>query len=163
VTADVSAAQGYGTIANLLSQELQALRSFVTLLSDEQRLLVSGAPDGLATLAEEKSRSAATLGRLSTSRDMELSRLHLPPGRAGMDAWILTDEGAPSKGDWDQLLQLAAESRRLNDENGKLIRLHLHHNQQALSVLMAAADQTATYGPDGHPRQGTPGRSLGSA
>jgi flagellar biosynthesis protein FlgN len=159
----VSAAQGSGTIANLLSQEVQTLRSFIALLSDEQRLLVSGSAEGLTALAEEKTRTATTLGRLAASRDQELAHLHFPAGRAGMDAWILTNEGSPRKGDWDQLLHLAAKSRSLNDENGKLITLHLRHNQQALSVLMAAADQTSTYGPDGHPRQGTPGRSLGSA
>jgi flagellar biosynthesis protein FlgN len=159
----VSAAQGTETIASLLSQELRTLRSFIELLNTEQRLLTSGAAEGLAALADEKSRAATTLGQLAASRDRELSRMHLPTGRAGMDAWVLSNEGYARNADWDQLLQLASESRSLNEGNGKLIMLHLRHNQQALSVLMAAADQTATYGPDGHPRQGTPGRSLGSA
>ncbi|MDP2808775.1 MAG: flagellar export chaperone FlgN [Rhodocyclaceae bacterium] len=58
--------------------------------------------------------------------------------------------------------ELAAEARSLNETNGKLIALRMQHNQQALAVLMAAADQAITYGPDGQQRGGGGGRSLGS-
>lgn len=150
-------------IAGLLSQELLSLDSFVALLRKEQALLSSGASDGLMALADEKSRAAIELGRLTAMRDQELVRLHLPPGRAGMDAWTLTDTGSSSQRNWDRLLALAADARAINEANGKAIALHLKHNQQALSVLMAAADRTATYGPDGQPQTGVGGRSLGSA
>ncbi len=152
-----------GSIAELLSQELQSLQAFVGLLHKEQTLLVSGVSEGLTSLAAEKSRTAIALGRLSTARDQGLARIHLPTGRAGMDAWAISNAGVANQRDWDQLLALAAEAKALNEANGKLIALHLQHNQQALSVLLAAADQTATYGPDGQPKQGVGGRSLGSA
>lgn len=150
-------------IAGLLSQELATLDSFIALLHKEQTLLSSGANEGLTALADEKSKMAVELARLANFRDRELGRLHLPPGRAGMDAWTLTDAGSASQRQWDRLLALAAEARALNEANGKAIALHLQHNQQALSVLMAAADRTATYGPDGQARPGAGGRSLGSA
>jgi flagellar biosynthesis protein FlgN len=150
-------------IASLLAQELSTLESFVTLLRKEQALLSSVANEGLAALADEKSRAAIELGHLASARDQQLDRLHLPPGRAGMDAWTLTDAGSASQRNWDRLLALAAEARAINEANGKAIALHLQHNQQALSVLMAAADRTATYGPDGQPQAGVSGRSLGSA
>jgi flagella synthesis protein FlgN len=152
-----------GEIAGLLSQELQTLQSFTELLRREQSLLAAGTTDGLTELANEKSTVAVELGRLAAARDMELASLRLPSGRAGMDAWTLTDAGAPSQNNWDRLLLLAAEARALNEANGKVIALQLQHNQQALTVLLAAADRTATYGPDGQPRSGTGGRSLGSA
>lgn len=152
-----------GELAGLLSQELGTLQSFVELLRREQMLLAGGTTDGLTDLAAEKSTAALELGRLAMARDKELARIQLPSGRAGMDAWTLTDAGAPSQGNWDRLLLLAAEARALNESNGKMIALQLQHNQQALSVLMAAADQTSTYGPDGQPRAGPGGRSLGSA
>jgi flagellar biosynthesis protein FlgN len=152
-----------GEVAGLLSQELVALQSFIELLRREQELLASGATDGLTNLAAAKSAAALELGRLAAARDAELARCHLPTGRAGMDAWTLTNAGVPSQSNWDQLLRFAAEARALNEANGKMIALQLQHNQQALSVLMAAADQTSTYGPDGQPRAGTGGRSLGSA
>lgn len=152
-----------GEIAGLLAQELQTLESFVTLLRNEQALLSSGANEGLTALADDKSRSAIDLGRLANLRDQALARLHLPPGRAGMDAWTLTDVGSTSQRAWDRLLALAAQARALNEANGKLIALHLQHNRQALAILMAAANQTATYGPDGQPRTVVGGRSLSSA
>lgn len=150
-------------LASLLSQELSTLESFLALLRKEQALLLSGANEGLTALADEKSRTAIELGRLAGGRDQQLARLHLPLGRAGMDAWTLTDAGAASQRKWDRLLLLAAEARAINEANGKAIALHLQHNQQALTVLMAAADRTATYGPDGQPLAGIGGRSLGSA
>lgn len=150
-------------IAGLLSQELETLGSFIELLRREQALLAAGTSEGLMDLAAEKSNTAVKLGRLAAARDHELARRHLPLGRAGMDAWTLTDAGAPSQAKWDRLLSLAAEARALNEASGKVIALQLQHNQQALSVLMAAADQMSTYGPDGQPLAGTGGRSLGSA
>lgn len=150
-------------IAGLLSQELAAIESFIALLRKEQALLSSGANEGLTALAEEKSAAAITLGNLTNLRDRELARHHLPPGRAGMDAWTLTEAGSACLARWNRLLAQAAEARALNETNGKAIALHLQHNQQALSLLMAAADKAATYGPDGQARAGIGGRSLGSA
>lgn len=62
-----------------------------------------------------------------------------------------------------ELRELAAQARALNETNGKLIGLHLQHTQQALSVLLAAANQAATYGPDGQQQGGLGSRSLGKA
>jgi flagellar biosynthesis protein FlgN len=150
-------------IASLLAQELAALRVFIDLLRNEQTLLASTTSDGLGPLATDKSRSALELGQLSTARDQELNKLNLPTGRAGMDAWVISNAGIPYQRDWDRLLVLASEARVLNEANGKLIALHLQHNRQALTALLTAADQTATYGPDGQAKPSVGGRSLGSA
>jgi flagella synthesis protein FlgN len=59
---------------------------------------------------------------------------------------------------------LAATARTLNETNGKLIALRMPHNQQALAILVAAANQaTITYGPDGQQQTGLGGRMLGKA
>lgn len=151
-------------IAGLLSRELSTLESFIALLREEQALLASRANTaGLTALADQKSKAAIELGRFATMRDQELARVHLPPGRAGMDAWTLSDAGSASQRNWDRLLALAAEGRALNEANGTAIALQLQHNQQALAILMAAVDSTATYGPDGQARPGPGSRSLGSA
>ncbi|MBI4995867.1 MAG: flagellar protein FlgN [Rhodocyclales bacterium] len=150
-------------IAGLLTRELATLESFIALLQKEGTLLASRADEGLTALAQEKTAAAVELARLATLRDQELARLHLPPGRAGMDAWTLTDAGSASQRNWDRLLALAAQGRAMNEANGTAIALQLQHNQQALAVLMAAADRTATYGPDGQARPGPGSRSLGSA
>lgn len=150
-------------IADLLTQELAALRAFVDLLRNEQSLLVSATSEGLGPLATEKSRSAIVLGQLAAARDRELVKLNFPTGRAGMDAWVISTAGVRYQQDWNDLLGMSAQARAINEANGKLISLHLQHNQQSLTALLAAADQTATYGPDGQAKPGVGGRSLGSA
>lgn len=62
-----------------------------------------------------------------------------------------------------QLRELAAEARHLNETNGKLIAVHLQRNQQALNILLAAADHAATYGRDGQQQPLSGGRILGKA
>ena len=151
------------TVGSLLDREFRALEAFVQLLRREQLLLTEGSTDSLAALAEEKLQAATELADFSASRDSKLIHSGLQPGRAGMDAWTATPAGAGHKSQWHRLLELTAEARALNDTNGKLISIRLHNNQQALSILMAAADQAVTYGPDGQQRAPTSGRSLGSA
>jgi len=150
-------------LAGLLAQELQLLHAFVALLRHEQSLLTAGDTEPLSALAAEKSRGAAALGQLAAARDHGLDELRLPPGRVGMDAWTQSAVGTASQANWRQLIELAAEARALNETNGKLIALHLQHNRQAMNVLMAAADQAVTYGPDGQQQTAGSGRSLGSA
>lgn len=150
-------------LADLLAQELGLLHSFVTLMRHEQSLLVDGKADVLAEIAEEKSGLAGQLARRAMAREEELGRRGYAAGRMGMDDWIKSAEGTTSRRRWQQLLQLAAEARALNETNGKLIAVQLQHNQQALNTLLAAVDQAATYGPDGQQRAGASGRSLGSA
>lgn len=62
-----------------------------------------------------------------------------------------------------QYRDLVSAASTLNEANGKLIALRLQHNQQALNVLLAAANTVATYGPDGQQQSGVGSRILGKA
>lgn len=153
---------GPASIAGLLAEELQALQTFVALLRREQALLTEGTVDTLPALAAEKSDLATTLGRILQAREQALKAAGLAGSRAGMEAW-LDSSGASQRPAWQELLSLTAAARELNETNGRLINLRLQDNQQALAVLMAAANQAVTYGPDGQQRASGGGRSLGSA
>jgi len=61
------------------------------------------------------------------------------------------------------LRELAAEAKTLNETNGKLIALRLQQNRKALDILLSAADNATTYGPDGQQQTGLGGRILGKA
>lgn len=159
----MAAAPELVTIAGLLDREFRALQTFVALLHREQTLLEEGTTESLAALAEEKLKAATELSDFSASRDSKLIHSGLQAGRAGMETWTATSAGAGYREQWRRLLELTAEARAVNETNGKLIGLRLQNNQQALSILMAAADQAVTYGPDGQQHTGTSGRSLGSA
>ena len=130
------------SVAAPLREEFEALQAFVGLLRREQALLTEGNIEALPLLTAEKSALAGRLGQLSGDRE----RAAPTPGMEG----------------WQSLVDLAAEARALNETNGKLIALRMQHNQRALAILMAAADQDVVYGPDGQQRMGS-GRSFGSA
>ena len=126
-------------------------------------MLKQGDTDALLAVADSKNALAGALAALSQARESELARLGLPKGRGGMETWLERFGRADDQGVWSNWLQLANEARELNTLNGKLIGLHMQHNQQALTALMSATNRAMTYGPDGQQQTGLGGRILGTA
>lgn len=152
------------SLADLLESEAREAAAFVELLKKEQAMLVEGNVDGLLPLVELKGTFTAKLGDLADAREKIINQAGAGNGRAGMETYLSrrpADKVLRSR--WNTLLAVAGEAQALNQTNGKLIRLHLQHNQQAMNALMAAANQATTYGPDGHQRPAGSGRFLGSA
>lgn len=151
-------------IADLIAAELAVLRDFVAVLQREQAALTEGHADSLMALAEQKVAYAEQLAALNLDRDILLRAAGLADGNGGMQAWRSLDN-LPTKtqNDLASVIELARESRRLNDLNGKLVSERMQHNQQALHVLLSAVKQSALYGPDGQTQVGPAGRTLGSA
>ena len=152
------------SLGQLLESEAREAAAFIELLKKEQALLVAGNVDGLLPLVEQKGTFTAKLGDLADAREKIINQAGAGSGRAGMETYLSqrpADKALRSR--WEALLAVAGEAQALNQTNGKLIRLHLQHNQQAMNTLMAAADQATTYGPDGHQRPAGSGRFLGSA
>lgn len=146
-----------------LAEEVGKLGEFIAVLQQEQELLKSGDTEALLPLIETKTRLANGLAALSQARETHLARLGLAAGRVGMDAWLARHGNDTLKKAWQDLLKLAGEARSLNELNGKLIGLHMRHNQQAFTALMGATDRAMTYGPDGQQQTGLGGRILGKA
>lgn len=140
------------------------MREFVALLQKEQQALVAGDIDGLTPLINDKTGVASRLAKFAEQRNQMLAAASLPATRKGMDAWLAhlapTD---PVRKVWQSLVTLTAEAQALNDSNGKLIAMRLQHNQQALNVLLAAANQASLYGPDGQTKSTGGGRLFGAA
>lgn len=151
------------SLVEVLEREVRLLQSFVAVIYQEQTLLRDRTADGLAAVAQHKSHLARELGELGQTREVLLAELSFPAGRAGMDAWIRTSAGSAGRVLWERLLKLAGEAKAQNEANGAMIDIQLQHQHEALAVLRAAADQAATYGPDGQQRGGGIGRNLGSA
>ncbi|MEZ5616479.1 MAG: flagellar protein FlgN [Rhodocyclaceae bacterium] len=147
----------------LLLEEVAQLRGFLALLEQEQLALAAGDVERVLPLAEEKNGLFGRLAQLGDARGKALAALGLSPDRQGIEGWLARHpEQAGARREWQELLLLAAQAHALNQTNGKLIAERLAHNQQALSTLMAAANQAALYGPDGQARPVGSGRSLGS-
>lgn len=152
------------SLADLLESEARDAAAFVELLKKEQAMLVEGNVDGLLPLIDQKSTFTVRLGELADAREKIINGAGAGSGRSGMETYLSRQPANKVlRGRWDTLLAVASEAQALNQTNGKLIRLHLQHNQQAMNALMAAANQATTYGPDGHQRPAGSGRFLGSA
>lgn len=145
--------------------EIQEVRVFVELLSQEQSLLTAtGTAESLLPLVERKSECVARLKTLSDQREQALLTGGFKAGRGAMEAWLATSAHSDAiRSLWEDLRTLAAQAKSLNETNGKLIGIHWQHNQAALAALMAAANRAMTYGPDGQQKGGGGGRSFGSA
>ena len=152
------------SLNGLLESEAREAAAFIELLKNEQALLVTGNVDGLLPLVEQKVGFADRLGALADAREKIVNESGAGSGRAGMETYLSRQPGDKSqRASWERLLALASEAEAMNQTNGKLIRIHLQHNQQAMATLMEAANQATTYGPDGHQRPPGSGRFLGSA
>jgi len=148
-------------VAAALERETEALSEFVALLTEEQKHLGAGDSEAVVALTSRKEAAAQRLAALGEQREAALVAGYGAAGRAGIERWLAE---AGQAGDlWQRLLALAAEARNLNQTNGKLIALHLQHNQKALDALLRAGDRAMTYGPDGQQRLGGGRRILGSA
>jgi flagella synthesis protein FlgN len=147
---------------NLIAEEVAQLRNFLVLLEQEQQALAAGDVERLLPLAEDKNRLFGRLAQLGEARGKALAAFGFAADRQGMEGWLGRQNDAGAGRTWQELLALAEKARALNQINGKLIATRLADNQQALSTLMAAANQAALYGPDGQARPVGSGRSLGS-
>ncbi len=146
----------------LLRQEHGTFERFLDTLQDEQTALVNGEIDRLTDIAQTKSNLVIELTRLAEARNHFLSSQGLPADKEGMATWLSRQAATAETQDietvWNELLRVAASTRLANETNGKMIELKLQHNQQALAVLMSAANQTTLYGPDGQHLSGAGGR-----
>lgn len=126
--------------------------------------MVAGDIDRLTPLVEEKTRVATRLGQFAEQRNQLLTAAALPTTRKGMETWLSRLAPAdPTHKTWQSLITVTAEAQALNESNGKLIAMRMQHNQQALNVLLAAANQASLYGPDGQTKPSGGGRLFGSA
>lgn len=145
-----------------LSNELGAVRTFVELLQQEQRLLTENQTDPLLILAEQKSFRAVSLNQLAGVRRRLLRNALPDPTSDAIQAW-LTTHSAAGLALWQQIRALAEQSQQINKVNGELIQMKLRHNQQSLAALSQAVHKADLYGPDGqHSFKPGGGRSLGS-
>jgi flagella synthesis protein FlgN len=154
-----SSAYDKSSLVSQLKVEGDALRAFIILLEKEQLVLLSQDNEALLTLAEAKSQAAIKLTEIANTRRRQLN---LDDANSAMTNWI--QKFAPDiRGNWDEILELAARAHHLNQTNGEVIQLKLRSNQKALSVLLGAAqDAAGLYGRDGQPNLPISGRTLGN-
>lgn len=165
----------HALLARGLEEELLLLQKFIDLLQREQQALTGGDIQLMLSLGDEKSRLATQLSLSAERRSSQLATVGFSSDRFGVESWLDQTQTAqttaqaslppvPSaREQWAELLVLAAQARNLNETNGRLIGMHLQHNQQALNTLLSATHQAMLYGPDGQAHAAHSGRLFGSA
>jgi len=144
------------TLLAHLQAETAAIRQFNDLLKAEQKALSSNQIDTLTQFAQNKSGQVEALNRLAAERMAQLASLGIRADERGMEQWLAT-AGSEARKVWTTLLDVAREANANNQINGKLIQQCMQQHQQALSVLMAAANQVKLYGADGQAQKAYPG------
>lgn len=153
-------------LALSLDAELGVFRDFVQTLQTEQEALIQGDIDRLIELARLKSEKVILLSQFADRRNRFLAAQGVNPEHGGMGNWLHQQHGSQTAQQlsetWQQLLEQAEIAQQLNRVNGTMIESRLRHNQQALAVLQAAANQSISlYGPDGQTHASGLGRPLG--
>jgi flagella synthesis protein FlgN len=151
------------SLSDLLSRELSDLRRFCALIAEERKVLTGAQADRLPDIAQAKAALAAQLSQLEFWRDELLAHEGFGKGRSGLEAWLASrPNAAVERNRWQELLKLAAQARDENQTNGRLIKLLLKQNQDALSVLLSGGAESI-YGADGQTRSLSAGkRSFGA-
>jgi flagella synthesis protein FlgN len=143
-----------------LAESLGQLDHFVRLLEREQELLKQVEVEALLDLVEQKTAAMRQLQAGENTRAQTLSRHGIDASPKGIAAWIAAQPESV-RNLWQRYLTLAQRAQQLNAENGILIQTHMRHNQQALTVLMAASGP-ALYDADGLTSSKPGGRLFGS-
>ena len=158
------------SIHPLLEQTVIELQRFLAVIATERQALISGEINQLPAFAEEKSALATRLATLESQRENRLHEAGFAAGREGIDAWRAANASTPTSLTstarpvlWQQLIDLAAEAKRENETNGKLIAALTQQNQQALGILLGQSADTTTYNADGQQNSVASRRAVGGA
>lgn len=122
-----------------LAAENAAWVALLGTLADEERALIDGDADRLATYNVTKLERLHATSDLTRSRLASLRATGFSPDAAGMEAWLSRHGSAAARADWRSLQVLEDEARACNQRVGKLIEMRLAATRQSLNVLMHAA------------------------
>ncbi|WP_018409960.1 flagella synthesis protein FlgN [Methyloversatilis thermotolerans] len=158
------ASQVSARLGTLMTEEVSMLRTALGHLQQERQALEAGDVDTLPVLAARKSEAYGRLAQLGDARSALLARIGIRPSREVIESLFASGpDWAQCARSFRDLITLAQEAHDANVRNGALIRAQMKASKQALAVLMSAAEQASTYGPDGQAHTRTSRRSFGSA
>ncbi len=138
------------TLLNTIIDEYATVEAFASLLFYEQKALTAVSPlELLPPIVEKKSAMAEKLAMLERTREAQLRERGLPGGKHGMNLAAAGDARLTEH--WGALQKAAERARRLNADNGLMIRTRMEYNRRILGVLRGTQEKTGSsfYGPDG--------------
>jgi flagella synthesis protein FlgN len=144
-----------------LRAETIGYHALLEVLEAECRALCAADGDALQALTPAKLDHVAKLQSLAGARSDWLAASGCSDVESALDATFdRPPERQAARAEWDTLLVLARQARRLNDVNGRLVARQRQHFAAALAALLQAAGSPPVYGADGRPQHGNVARTL---
>jgi flagellar biosynthesis protein FlgN len=136
-------------LLDTIIDEYATVEAFASLLAVEQKALTTAYPgEILKPIVEQKSSMADKLAMLERTREGHLRERGLPAGKRGMD--LAAANAARLYEQWRLLQKSAERARKLNFNNGLMIRTRMDYNRRILAVLRGTPEKASSfYGPDG--------------
>jgi flagella synthesis protein FlgN len=150
----------FGSPADSLSHEHEAVRELTQLLQQEQEYLIAVDIDGIASLTEPKAQATVRMAELTARRHNALASAGCEASEKGMETWLETSGVSKTTSKyWQELIELAKIAKEINRVNGTLIGKQMVRNQNMLNILQHGSVQGGdhVYGPNGQ----TGGKSAG--
>ncbi len=145
---------------HLIEAERTGYLELISLLEQEQRLLISGTAHKLEAIAQKKAQALQELDSLGQQRGDHMRVL----GIVSLAAWRKWLADKPLLAAWLGLEVLVEKAKLINEINGKLIAIHMEQVDASLEVLFTSDQSTFAYRRDGAARSAvTGGRRIGSA
>jgi flagellar biosynthesis protein FlgN len=136
-------------LLDTILDEYATVEAFASLLAFEQKALTAVSPlETLPPIVEQKAAMAEKLAMLERTREAQLQARGLPGGTHGMALAVARDGRLNEH--WGALQKSADRARRLNADNGLMIRTRMEYNRRILTVLRGTPEKASSfYGPDG--------------
>lgn len=134
---------------DLIEIELEIGEQLLTLLQQEETLLLTNRVDGLSDSTHAKSILVSQFASASQNRLSGLAeQFDLPRKESSMLPWLTTFASSDEKTSWQRLISIARSAQELNRTNGLMLNNLVLRNQNSLSVLRGHAGHSF-YGPAG--------------
>lgn len=146
--------------------ELSAFTTLRDVLVAEQSALLASDVERVSQFSHQKAKLVEQLSSFARVRAANLERLGFDRAAHGVQKWIDAHMGSGAhelRVVWQELVDVARETQRMNESNGHLVQTRMQHNQGALDALHGAARRLSLYGPDGRSDYSPSNRDIGRA
>ena len=155
------------SLLQLLPRQIGVYTQFLALLREEQATLAHAQPERLETCIAERAHLVTTL----EAQDLEM-RTVFASGKITFSTRGVKDQVAtlaePQRSQlarlWQQLLAIAAECKKQNEINSKIVDTRRQQTDRMLRILTGQATRAGTtYAADGRVQPGTASATLATA
>lgn len=138
------------SLTQMLTEELRMAKQLLTLLQQEESILLADETEDLLSITQTKSQLVGELSVISQQRLSHVNHLGCTGQENGMQQWLDIEANTSSKNTWELIITTATIAKELNRTNGLLVNRLAARNQNALASLQGyGGASTSLYGPTG--------------